>query len=236
MEEQTSKSDDSSKMSIEKSKKINDLLNKGDINGILPLLSTEDREELTERINEAYEEKNSKSFERYLESAKAETPEEAEKRRKQEDVFDAITKADLSRSKFKKPFREETTENLRVLKESNAKGEYLSSTDKHFLENNDEAAFNNSEQARHNKEREAEFKNMAELGRINNASNLTNNRNRIISEINETIREKQQFIARGGDLNNCTVDYAKKLEQLYEALAEVDTAIEAFERGSSHRM
>lgn len=34
MEEQTSKSDDSSKMSIEKSKKINDLLNKGDINGI----------------------------------------------------------------------------------------------------------------------------------------------------------------------------------------------------------
>ena len=236
MEEQTSKSDDSSKMSIEKSKKINDLLNKGDINGILPLLSTEDREELTERINEAYEEKNGKVFERYLESAKAETPEEAERRRNQEDMQDTITKTDLLRSKFKKTFRKDVTENLRDLKESNANGEYLSSTDKHFLEDNDEVAFNNSEQARHNKEREENFKNSAELGRINSVHDLINNRDRIMSEINRTIREKQQFIAHGGDLNNCRVNYDRKLEQLYETLNDVDMATEAFERGNSHRM
>lgn len=63
------------------------------------MLSTEDREELTERVNEAYEEKNSKLFERYLETTKAETQEEAE-RRNQEDMQDTITKTDLLRRKF----------------------------------------------------------------------------------------------------------------------------------------
>lgn len=236
MEEQVNETNNSSKSSFEESKKINELLDKGDISGILPMLSTEDREELTERVNEAYEEKNGKLFERYLESTKSETQEEAEKRRNQEDVQDTITKTDLLRSKFKKTFRKDVTENLRDLKESNANGEYLSSTDKHFLEDNDEVAFNNSEQARHNKEREEDFKNMADLGRINNAGELTNSRDRIISEINRTIREKQQFIAHGGDLNNCNVNFDKKLEQLYGTLNDIDMAIEAFEKGDSHKM
>ena len=73
IEEQVNKSNESS--TIEESKKINKLLDKGDIASILPMLSTEDREELTERVNEAYEEKNSKFFERHLETTKAETQE-----------------------------------------------------------------------------------------------------------------------------------------------------------------
>lgn len=232
--EQVNKSNESS--TIEESKKINKLLDKGDITSILPMLSTEDREELTERVSEEFEEKIGKIFERHLESIKDETPKEAQRRRNQEDVHDSIVKTDLLRSKFKKLFRKETTENLRDLKESNARGEYLSFTDRHFLENHAEAAFNNSEQARHNKEREEKFKNMAELGRINTANDLTNNRDRIMSEINRIISEKQQFIAGGGDLNNCRVNYDRKLEQLYETLNDVDMATEAFERGSSHRM
>ena len=234
MEEQVNKSNESS--TIEESKKINKLLDKGDITSILPMLSTEDREELTERVNEAYEEKNSKLFERHLETTKAETQEEAEKRRNQEDMQDTITKTDLLRSKFKKAFRKDVTENLRDLKESNANGEYLSSTDKHFLEDNDEVALDNSEQARHNKEREEKFKNMADLGRINTAHDLINNRDIIMSEINRTIREKQQFIANGGDLNNCNVNFDKKLEELYGTLNDVNMAIEVFEKGNSHKM
>lgn len=234
--EQVNQSSESSKETIEKSKNIKDLLSAGNIASVLPLLSTEDREELTERVSEAFEEKIGKIFERHLESIKDETPKEAERRRNQEDVHDSIAKTDLLRSKFKKMFRKETTENLRDLKDSNARGEYLSSTDRHFLEDHDEAAFNNSEQARLNKEREERFKNDAELGRINNVNDLINNRDRIMSEINRTIREKQQFIAGGGDLNNCRVNYDRKLEQLYETLNDVDMATEAFERGNSHRM
>lgn len=232
--EQVNKSNESS--TIEESKKINKLLDKGNIASVLPLLSTEDREELTERVSEAFEEKIGNIFERHLESLKDETPKEAQRRRNQEDVHDSIVKTDLLRSKFKKLFRKETTENLRDLKESNARGEYLSFTDRHFLENHDEAAFNNSEQARHNKEREEKFKNMAELGRINTANDLTNNRDRIMSEINRIISEKQQFIAGGGDLNNSRVNFDRKLEQLYETLNDVDMATEAFEKGDSHRM
>ena len=234
--EQVNQSSESSKETIEKSKNIKDLLSAGNIASVLPLLSTEDREELTERVSEAFEEKIGKIFERHLESLKDETPKEAQRRRNQEDVHDSIVKTDLLRSKFKKLFRKETTENLRDLKESNARGEYLSFTDRHFLEDNDEVAFNNSEQARRNREREERFKNDAELGRINSINDLINNRDRIMSEINRTISEKQQFIAHGGDLNNCRVNYDRKLEQLYETLNDVDMATEAFERGNSHRM
>ena len=236
MEEQVNQSSERSKKTIEKSKNIKDLLSAGNIASVLPLLSTEDREELTERVSEEFEEKIGKIFERHLESIKDETPKEAERRRNQEDVHDSIVKTDLLRSKFKKMFRKETTENLRDLKESNARGEYLSFTDRHFLENHAEAAFNNSEQARHNKEREEKFKNMAELGRINTANDLTNNRDRIMSEINRIISEKQQFIAGGGDLNNSRVNFDRKLEQLYETLNDVDMATEAFEKGNSHKM
>ena len=77
---------------------------------------------------------------------------------------------------------------------------------------------------------------MADLGRINNAGELTISRDRIISGINRTIREKQQFIAHGGDLNNCNVNFDKKLEQLYGTLNDIDMAIEAFEKGDSHKM
>lgn len=208
---------------IEVTQKIRNLLNENDFTAILPFLSEEDRGDFADTIVEAYDERNSKLFWRKLQAACAETQDEAKRRRIQEDIQATISMEDLKRSEKKKSFSKNMNQRLRTLFQGYSNNEYLTLQDQHLLEDHlDDRAFTNAKQSRINKQRAGMFKAQKELGDINSIGDTVNNRDNTIREINRIIREKREFIARGGDLNNSTIDFDKQIEQLSTVLDDIE--------------
>lgn len=211
----------SSKNDIDKREKTRRYINEGNFSAILPLLSKEDRNDFVETIVEVLDERNSKLFFRKLEELGAETLDEAKKRRIFEDLQATIALEDMVRSKKNTSLRNEMTSQINELKQKNSNGEYLTTGDKHFLEDHDEDAFRISEQSRRNNSREEMYNNYSQLGKTNAFGENDVNGNRILMQINQLIREKNDFLSRGGDLNNSAKDFDRQINQLYAVLDDV---------------
>lgn len=211
----------SSKKDIDKREKIRRYINEGNFSAILPLLSKEDRNDFVETIVEVLDERNSKLFFRKLEELGAETLDEAKKRRIFEDLQATIALEDMVRSKKNTSLRNEMTSQINELKQKNSNGEYLTTGDKHFLEDHDEDAFRISEQSRRNNSREEMYNNYSQLGKTNAFGENDVNGNRILMQINQLIREKNDFLSHGGDLNNSAKDFDRQINQLYALLDDV---------------
>lgn len=213
------------------SQKIRNLINDGNFVGILPLLSKENREDFTDVITECFDERNSKLFWRKLEQLCSETLKEAEQRRVFEDIQATIMLEDFKRSKLNDNQRRQVSEHISELKKSNSDGEYLSNVDRHFLEDYDEQSFEVSEQKRLNAFQQEKFETMNYLGQINLVRDNNSLRERTLNSINKLIKEKQEFVSSGGDLNNSNVDYDRQISQLYSVLDDISIVSEVVQSG-----
>lgn len=200
--------------------KIREILNKGSLLSILPLLtSKEEREEFIDIVSEAYGDRINQLFWQRLEQECAETPDETKKRRDKEDIDNLKSIEEARRSKDNRELRTQMNETISELTNTYSSGGFITESDKNLLETYGQEALSLSQRTREVGYRGQQLENNKILGDINFQGEMSAERYAVIEQIRKLVERKREIVRlRSLDSNVGFDDEEEKIDKDIEVL------------------